>query len=297
VTQPRQVIADRTYFLSRRCTQRQFLLRPDESVEQIYLYCLAEAAQRFDITIHGWIAMSNHHHALIHDTYGRLPAFLAHLHKMLAKALNALRGRWENFWASEQPNAVYLVDKDDRFDKLLYILANPVADHLVDRVTDWPGASSLSMNLSGREKRVKRPRGFFREDGPMPEEVVLRAHRPHGFEDLSDAAWRKKLTEALAELEAKARSARRRDGSGVVGRRAVLGVDPEDRPATVAPRRTLRPCVGCLDRVKRKVELALLRGFRVAYRIAFCRWRAGARDVLFPPGTYAMLAFGAVVAS
>src|SRR5262249_33165800 len=155
--------------ISRRCTQRQFLLRPDETVEQIYLYCLAEAAQRFGIALHGWIAMSNHHHALITDPHARLPDFLAHLHEMLARALNAHRGRWENFWAAEQPNAVYLVEDADRFDKLVYLLANPVADHLVERVTDWPGASSLSQNLSARSRRVKRPRSFFRKDGPMPE--------------------------------------------------------------------------------------------------------------------------------
>jgi hypothetical protein len=57
---------------------------------------------------------------------------------MVAKSINALRGRWENFWATEQPNAVYLVGAEDRFDKLVYLLANPVADHLVERVSDWP---------------------------------------------------------------------------------------------------------------------------------------------------------------
>src|SRR5207244_8768355 len=99
---------------------------------------------------------------------------------------NARLGRWENFWATEQPNAVFLVEDDDRFAKLVYLLANPVADDLVDRVVDWPGACSLAQTLSGRELRVKRPRGFFREDGPMPDHVVLRAERMEGFASLSD---------------------------------------------------------------------------------------------------------------
>src|ERR1700754_2564742 len=110
MTIARQVIANRTYLISRRCTQRQFLLRPEESVEQIYLYCLGEAANRYDITLHAFIAMSNLQHIVVRDNHANFPEFLAHFHKMIAKAMNALRGRWENFWATEQPNAVYLVE-------------------------------------------------------------------------------------------------------------------------------------------------------------------------------------------
>jgi hypothetical protein len=144
MTITRQVIAGRTYLISRRCTQRQFLLRPDPDVVEIYLYCLGEAATRYGVTLHGFIAMSNHQHIVLRDNVGNFPEFLAHLNKMIAKAMNARLGRWENFWATEQANAVYLVEAADRFDKLVYVLANPVTHHVVDRVTDWPGASSWS---------------------------------------------------------------------------------------------------------------------------------------------------------
>src|SRR4051794_23348569 len=81
MTLARQVVAGRTYLISRRCTQRQFLLRPEGMVEQIYLYCLGEAAQRYGITVHGFIAMSNHQHLLVRDNQANFPEFLAHLHK------------------------------------------------------------------------------------------------------------------------------------------------------------------------------------------------------------------------
>jgi len=107
-------------------TQRQYFLRPSQQVTQIYEYCLAEAAERFDVTLHGWVAMSNHQHVVFTDEHGNYPAFLGHLDKMIAKAMNARLGRWENFWAAEQPNVVHLVQAPDRFDKLLYLLMNPV---------------------------------------------------------------------------------------------------------------------------------------------------------------------------
>jgi putative transposase len=36
-------------FITRRCTQRQFLLRPDAETNNAFTYALAEAPQRHDI--------------------------------------------------------------------------------------------------------------------------------------------------------------------------------------------------------------------------------------------------------
>jgi len=297
VTQPREVIPGRTYLVSRRCTQRQHLLRPDEAVEQIFLYCLAEAIQRFKLALHGYVAMSNHEHLVVRDNAGNYPAFLAHFHKMVAKALNAAWGRWENFWAAEQPNVVYLVEASDRFDKLIYVLSNPVNADLVEHVADWPGACSLGQHLSGRDRVIKRPEGFFRADGPMPEEVTLHLERLEGFEDLSDAEWASKIEDAVRGAEDAAKERRREKGVRVLGRKAVRSIDPTSSPQTPAPRRRLRPLIACRNMARRVQELLSVKGFRTAYRAALDRWRAGERTAPFPIGTYHMLTFGACIVS
>ena len=286
MTVARQVVAGRTHLISRRCTQRQFLLRPDDYVEQIYLYCLGEAVLRYDISLLGFIAMSNHQHILIRDNHANFPAFIAHLNKMISKAVNALRGRWENLWATEQPNAVYLVDAEARFAKLVYLLANPVADHLVERISDWPGASSLSLHLSGRTRTVKRPRGYFRADGKMPEQVTLRIERLEGFEALTEVEWVDKLQAALRIEEERAREERKASGRAVLGRKAVLRAQPTDSPTTTEPRRNLRPQVACFDKTRRLRELAALVAFRKERWAALVGYLVGIRDVLFPHGTY-----------
>src|SRR5437868_9466258 len=102
MTAERQIVPGRSYLLSRRCLLRLMLLAPNADVEQIYLYCLADAARRTNVELNAWAAMSNHHHVIVFDRDGRLPEFLHHAHVMMAKALNALRGRWENFWSAEQ---------------------------------------------------------------------------------------------------------------------------------------------------------------------------------------------------
>jgi putative transposase len=131
---PRPVLSGRFYLVTRRCTQRQFLLRPDAETNNAFLYCLIEAAQRCEITVLLPCAMSNHHHTVIFDRWGRYPEFVEHFHKMLARSQNALRGRWENFWSSEQVCVVHLVEREDVMNKLVYTATNPVKDHLVERV-------------------------------------------------------------------------------------------------------------------------------------------------------------------
>ncbi len=83
--------------VTRRCTQRQFLLRPDPETNNAFVYCLAVAAQRCAVDVLSFVSMSNHLHDAISDREGTAPAFYEHFHKLLAKCMNALRGRWENF--------------------------------------------------------------------------------------------------------------------------------------------------------------------------------------------------------
>ncbi|AKV01830.1 hypothetical protein AKJ09_08493 [Labilithrix luteola] len=269
-----------------------FLLRPDKQVEQIYLYCLAEAARRFGITVYGWVAMSNHQHLLVRDNRGNLPAFLAHFNKLTAKALNDHWGRWENLWSSEQTNVVWIVDPQDAFEKLIYVLANPVTADLVDRISDWPGAISLRQNLSGEPITIVRP-AFFREDGPMPAEVTLRVERLPGFEHLSVTEWESTLRSRLEGEEAAARKIRFREGRTVLGRKAVLDAACTDRPETVAPRRRLRPHLACSNAQLRRAALCVLQLFRTTYRTAMELWLSGDKATWFPPGTYKMALLGA----
>ncbi len=94
-------------------------MRPDRETNNAFIYCLAVAAQRYGIRVIFTVAASNHHHTGIEDPDGNYPAFLEHFRdKLFAKCQNALRGRWENFWSSEQTSVVRLADRgDDVVDK------------------------------------------------------------------------------------------------------------------------------------------------------------------------------------
>jgi len=259
--------------VTRRTVQRTFLLRPGEEINAIFEYCLAEAAGRNDIGIIGWLAMSNHYHAIVFDPAGKLPAFLEHFHKMVAKVTNGYHERWENFWSTEETCVTRLVTLDDVFAKLVYTLTNPVSAHLVDVVGQWPGSSSWTRMGKGA-KPVRRPAVYFKKDGVMPAKIALQVIAPPGLDGESYERWIKRVRQAVTLREQEAMRTRREQGIKLVGRKNVLVTDPFAAPATTAPRRRLRPALACEDATRMAEERTILRGFRQTYRTMFAEYVA-----------------------
>jgi REP element-mobilizing transposase RayT len=288
---PRQVLPGRFYLVTRRCTQRQFLLRPDAATNNAFTYCLIEAAQRTQVDVLLPCAMSNHHHTVIYDRFGRYPEFAEHFHKMFARSQNALRGRWENFWSSEQVCVVRLVGRDDVMDKLVYTATNPVKDGLVDRVYHWPGVNGLRALLTGRCLRAVRPWHFFRRDGAMPEAVELRLTIPPELGP--EAEVLEELRQRVIAAELSIAAERQRTGQRVYGRRAVLRQAWWERPTSFEPRRNLRPRVAARSKWARIEALQRNRAFLIDYAAAREGWRCGS-TVRFPAGTYWLGRFAGV---
>jgi putative transposase len=289
----RQIVPGRIYLVTRRCTQRQFLLRPDDETNNAFRYCLAYAANRNGIAVIAYIANSNHYHAVVIDKEGRIPRFLEEFHRLVAKHQNALRGRWENFWASEQTSLVELVGNDDVLAKTVYTLTNPVKDHLVESAVEWPGSSSLDGNLKGISLPASRPARFFRADGSMPEKVELKFARVPGLEQLDDREYAERLKEAISHVEIAADRERRDTGRRVLGVRAVLAQQPSDRPESREPRRNFDPHVASKDKWPRIEAIVRLKEFRAAYAVARDAWLHG-HPCKFPEGTWWLSEFATI---
>ncbi len=291
MTLPREVVPGRFYMVTRRCTQRQFLLRPDEETNNAFLYCLAEAAQRFGVEVLLTCAMSNHHHTVIFDRDGTVPAFTEHFHKLLAKCQNAFRGRWENFWASEQVCIVHLVDTADVMHKLVYVATNPVKDRLVDKVHHWPGVNGLAALLGGHTLHATRPKHFFRARGPMPAELTLNLALPSELGDSQQLLA--ELRERVAAAEAAVAAERMRTGARVLGRRTILRQSWCDCPTSREPRRNLRPRIAACNQWARLEALRRNREFLAA--LSRCpRPLIDGDPIPFPVGTYWLRRFAQV---
>jgi REP element-mobilizing transposase RayT len=288
MTMPRQVLAGSTYLVTRRCTQRQFWLKPTKLTNQIIAYCVAYAATLTGVQVHALCVLSNHWHAVASDPHGRLPEFMHWVHKHIAKCINASYGRWENLWASEPPSAVRLEDDDDVLDKIAYTLANPVAAGLVEHGSQWPGLRTAARDVAGMSVQVARPPVFFRDDGPMPESVTLELFRPAIHQDRNDRELGQLVATVVAQREAQARADVAAAGRTFLGVRAIRAQRPSDRPRTAEPRRGLNPRVAARNKWLRIEALRRLKEFVSAYRRALHTWKSGVRDVVFPAGCYAM---------
>lgn len=292
MSKPRQIVAGRYWLLTRRCTQGLCLLRPDLQTNEIFDYCLADAARRSGVQVVGYQALSNHYHAVVHDPEARLPEFMEHLNKFAARALNVHWQRKENVWSTDPTCATHLVNPSDVMAKLLYTLANAVAADLVDHVADWPGANSYSAMLSGEPIQTMRPVVFFRKNGPMPEAVSLVLVRPPGYEKLSQEEWANYLREQVRIVEDRTRAERVKKGKSVLGRLGVLRTSPTEASKTQFPRGKIHPEVACKETDARVNALLGLKAFRAAHEEARLQLKANVLEVVFPYGTYKMRIMG-----
>jgi putative transposase len=285
---PRAIYKNTTYLVTRRCTQRQFLLRPSPKINQIILYCLAVASEKYNVLIHVACFLSNHYHLVATDKDGRMPAFLAYLNKYIAKCANVEHGRFENlFAANEKTSLVTLAEAGDIISKAGYTLANPVLAELVCSPEQWPGILLMPSSDGLPEIDVQRPKGFFRSNGPMPERATLKLETPEAFsndEDFYLSALTANVTERVSEKQAEMKEKKRK----FMGPRKVLRQKPSSSPRSREPRFRMNPRVAAKNKWARIEALARAKKFLEDYRKAWRAWIAGNGNVEFPQGTYAL---------
>jgi len=243
VTLPRQILPGRTYLITRRCTQRQFLLRPSRMTNQNVEYCLALAAERTGVLLHAACVMSNNWHGVVSDPEARLPEFLEIFHKLLAKVQNASLGRWENLWSSDKTSVVLLVSEAEVLEKMAYTLANPHcrgAAGPVKSPDEWPGVISLRF---GKQREVEMPDIFFDDEGELPDCVTLIFMRPNIYLALRDSELYARLRDTVATRVKRAREDMALRRLPFVGRNAVLRQSFSAVPKTPAPRRNPSPAL------------------------------------------------------
>jgi putative transposase len=288
MTAPRQVLPGTTYLLTRRCTLRQFLLRPSKATSELFGFLLAVAAIRYRVRVHAFCVMSNHLHPVVTDPDARLPAFGQYLDSLVGRSMNAILGRDDYFWDSSRLSAVALQSPSDVVDKIAYLLANPVAAGLVRRGSQWPGLWSAPDQVGGAALEFKRPMRFFRKKGAtaLPERASLELVVPPGFDTREQ--FRREVSDALQVREEEAAARVAAAGHGFLGVQRVLAQRPFARPSRLEPHRGLNPRIACRDRLGRIEALGRLVQFLQSYQQAIKRWRDGVRTVVFPAGTYLM---------
>ena len=139
--------------------------------------------------------------------------------------------------------------------------------------------------------KVRRPKHFFRDNGPMPAELELVLKLPDHFENKTE--FLAELRRRIAAVEQACADERQRTGRRVMGRRRVLEQSWRDSPDSREPRRNLRPRVAARDPSLRIATLQRNKEWQAAYRQARIDWLAGI-PTEFPYGTYWLRRFANV---
>jgi putative transposase len=297
MSQPREIAAGATYLITRRVLRRHLLFRPDAAITQLLVYTLAFSTRRFGIQVHAFCAMSTHLHVVVTDVNGVLPRFLQFFHRIVALGTKVLR-TWEGpVWDHEATSVVRLLTRAAVVEKIAYVLANPVAAGLVRHAREWPGAKVNVDELGHGVLRAARPAVYLDPENPQwPEEVSLPLALPPIIQQDSVEIFRREVAAELERQEAQAHAEVRRQGRRFLGAERASKISPYERATSFEALHDRNPvfAVGRHQGGAWRVAAAAVRAFRMAYRAALERWRAGVRSAVFPAGTWWMRTFHGV---
>jgi REP element-mobilizing transposase RayT len=279
--------------ITQRTFQGRFLLKPSPEMNRVVKGVLGRAVRKYRMVLHAFTFLSNHYHLIItpRDAHHQA-AFLCYLNGNLAREIRHLCDWPQRIWGRRYSSIPITRQRRAQIERLRYVLAQGVKEGLVAKALDWPGASGLAqmldptaeivgiwydrskayrMRLAGLEVRP--------EDWTVEERIQLTP-----LPVLSRLSLNRQIAlvrRLVFEIEREAKLAR---GEGVLGAEAITAQHPHDAPQTL--KRSLTPLVHAGSLAAWRAFKETYRAFVAAYCVARNRLRAGAKDVVFPEGSF-----------
>jgi REP element-mobilizing transposase RayT len=265
--------ASRYWFVTDRCDEERFLLRPDAEVNAIVRRALRGAMDATGVGVLALCVMGNHWHLVVRaaDEPGSIPAFMQRLKSDVAVAVNAHRERQGGFWA-DRYHAQPILDDKSLTERIMYTLMNPVAAGIAAAASEYPGLSSLEANVGLRAACG---------DLDVPIELPPQWGTLSAKELAIQRAW---LRGELRRREEAIKAERIEQGLPRPKASWCLEVDPFERPPR-PDRHPAPPCFAATVDVREHFQ-QVRRAFVEAFMAASDAFRAGVLDVMFPPAAF-----------
>ncbi len=287
-----------THFVTLRCIQSRFLLRPSDEVNELVVGVLHRAGEQSEVRLHGVGVLSDHLHLLVTaKTATDLAAYMQFVGCNISKEIGRLHDWPQRFWERRYASALCL-DDEAVVGRLGYTLLHGVKEGLVSAARYWPGVHSYLALCDGRElhgKWVDRVALYEatrsrREGEPAPTArdytttCTLTLDPIPCWAHLAPGAYRSRV-KALYDDSVREH---RPDGP-FLGRKAVLRMHPHHRPNRT-DRSPAPPCHASGESTRVRF-LEAYRAFVAAYREALAALRAGLDAFRFPEGGVLPAAF------
>jgi len=281
--------------ITNRTIQGRYLLRPGPSFNDIFLGILGRTQRLHKMAIAAVTVLPSHFHLLlIVDDAEEVSGFMRDLQSKTAKEVNRLTDWKGPVFVHRYDMTVVTDEEPAQVERLKYVLANGVKENLVERVCQWPGVHSAEALMHGtpleghwidrtRECAARnQDEELRREEHVFAESVVLSpipcwAHLPAD-------RYRERIKALVEDVDTEAALARKQSGARVLGVKAILALDPQTRPTSVA--RSPAPLVHAATKAARTLFYEIYAKFVSAFRAAADALRQGRRDVPFPVGSF-----------
>jgi REP element-mobilizing transposase RayT len=285
----RMIVPGLGVFVTARCGQARYLMRPSRETNEVLGGVLARATRLMGVEVFAFSFQSNHLHLLVRAPRGNLSKFMQFVLANIARKVGWLVHWRGTFW-ERRYSAEPVLDDQALVERLRYILSQGVKDGLVRRCRDWPGLSSLRMLVRGSRRTFLwfgwSKRWTARNDPASTDRFHERWAERETLELTVLPQWahlpQKRRARRVLELVRDAEREAEGTHTRVLGRARVLAQHPHYRPAR--PERSPRPyCHATLASVRRAF-IEHYRAFVASFRAASLRWRRGELAIEFPIG-------------
>lgn len=269
----RQFAAAKYWFVTDRCVDERFFLRPDGELHETVVEAIKTACERSGVALLGFVMMANHWHLALES--GKDPRSIATFMQLLKAAVgakvNEQRGRRGPFW-SRRYSAQPILDEASLLERMFYILMNPVRAGVSATVQEYPGLSSVEANTG-----MRGACGAVELPFALPPQW-------RGLDATELAVQKAWFRNELKVRERAVRDERIAQGKPRPKPERCLALDPWERPK----KSDWRPAPSCFAATKAaRTAFAKLRAaFVEAYELASEAFRSGVLDVMFPAGAF-----------
>ncbi len=272
----------------------------NKNLEDTILGYVAKYTIKYEVKLYALALEGNHMHNVSKFPKANRADFTRESHSMIADAVKRNCSNYEpgSLW-HRRYSSEFLPDADSIEEYLFYTALQPVHDGLVDKISEYPGYNFFNNAISGIKRKFKvfnRAKyndqiryGASANKQDFIDEFELVYERLPGYEDLTQAEYKKLMLEKLEKHRLKAIKKRQEKGkSACLGRENLLKVKAGSRPKNTKTtgRFENRPRVLSPDNKVRHASKAWYFNIYFEYKECSAKYREGDLSVEFPPGTY-----------
>jgi REP element-mobilizing transposase RayT len=283
---------DTFYFLTNRCAQQRYLIKPDKTMNRIIRGCLAWAAHKHDVELACFVFMSNHFHIIARFPRMNRQSFMGDFQQELSRRTGFHRDGWTGRVFPYRYHCEPILDDKAFWEQFCYTLNNPVEAGLVPTAEHWDGVSSYRYHRDDKPFRGEwlnrtkleelRLKGI---DNPMKvalEEYTVDLVSPPSLEGVEASERADEIVERVESDRRGRLRADRRQLKDFKGMKAVRRTHWSDRPAS--PSFEPEPLCHASSKEARQQYREHLQQVTMSYKKATSKLRGG-KEATFPPGT------------